>query len=182
MKERMTIKLLDVVGEPIAIGNEEGREAFQSLSKIVDEYPEQIIFEISLEGMSATDASFPRESVVKLAKSLRGEKAFFLTGFKNKDLIDNWSYGAEAKEQPLMVIDQEKHLWIGPAINSATKELLEFIYEQDSVTTSVIAEHFGVSVQNASGKLKKLFNQGFVFGRKEVAETGGLEFIYRPIK
>ncbi|MEH6472221.1 MAG: helix-turn-helix domain-containing protein [Halopseudomonas sp.] len=182
MNEPITIKLLDIVGDPIAIGNEEGREAFQSLSRTMDAHPEQIVFEISLDGMAATDASFPRESVVTLAKSLRGEKAFFLTGFKNKDLIDNWSYGAEAKEQPLMVLDQEKRLWIGPMVKSATKDLLDFIYDQDSVTTSMVAEHFDVSVQNASGKLKKLYNQGFIIGRKEIAESGGLEFIYRAIK
>lgn len=182
MKESKVIKLFDVVGSPIAIGNEEGRDAFASLSRIVDGHPEQDVFEISLEGMDATDASFPRESVVNLAKSLRGEKAFFLTGFKNKDLIDNWSYGAEAKEQPLMILDQGNRIWIGPEIKSATKDLLDFIYQQDSVTTAMIAESFDVSAQNASGKLKKLHNQGFIIGRKEVAESGGLEFIYRAIK
>ena len=182
MKESKVIKLCDVVGSSIAIGNEEGRDAFASLSRIVDGHPEQDVFEISLEGMDATDASFPRESVVNLAKSLRGEKAFFLTGFKNKDLIDNWSYGAEAKEQPLMILDQGNRIWIGPEIKSATKDLLDFIYQQDSVTTAMIAESFDVSAQNASGKLKKLHNQGFIIGRKEVAESGGLEFIYRAIK
>jgi hypothetical protein len=182
MKESKVIKLFDVVGSPIAIGNEEGRDAFASLARIVDGHPEQDVFEISLEGMDATDASFPRESVVNLAKSSRGEKAFFLTGFKNKDLIDNWSYGAEAKEQPLMILDQGNRIWIGPEIKSATKDLLDFIYQQDSVTTAMIAESFDVSAQNASGKLKKLHNQGFIIGRKEVAESGGLEFIYRAIK
>lgn len=182
MRESKVIKLFDVVGSSIAIGNEEGREAFLSLSRIVDEHPDQDIFEISLEGMEATDASFPRESVVNLAKALRGEKAFFLTGFKNKDIIDNWSYGAEAKEQPLMILDQRKHFWIGPAIKSGTKDLLDFIFDKNYVTTSAVAEHLDVSAQNASGKLKKLYNQGFILGKKEVAESGGLEFVYRAIK
>lgn len=182
MNEPTKIKLLDVVGHPIAIGNEEGREAFQLLSRIIDQNPDQNVFEISLDGITATDASFPRESVVNLAKALRGEKAFFLSGFKNKDLIDNWSYGAIAKEQPLMILDNSKLLWIGPTIKSATKELLDFIYSRDSVTTAMVADLLDVSVQNASGKLKKLYNQGFILGKKEIAESGGLEFIYRPIK
>lgn len=182
MNERIIIRLLEIVDSPIAIGNEEGREAFQALSRIIDENSEQSVFEISLDGIKATDASFPRESVVNLAKSLRGEKAFYLSGFRNKDLIDNWSYGAEAKEQPLMILSEGKRLWIGPEVKSATKDLLDFIYQQDSVTTAMIAESFDVSAQNASGKLKKLYNQGFIIGRKEVAESGGLEFIYRAIK
>ena len=131
MNERIIIKLLDIVGDDIAIGNEEGREAFQALSRIVNKNPEQTVFEISLDGISATDASFPRESVVNLAKSLRGEKAFFLSNFKNKDLIDNWSYGADAKDQPLLILDDGKQLWIGPRVKSATKKLLDFIYNQE---------------------------------------------------
>tara|TARA_B100000446_G_scaffold166387_1_gene169524 strand:+ start:627 stop:1175 length:549 start_codon:yes stop_codon:yes gene_type:complete len=182
MNERIVIKLLEVVGDPIAIGNEEGREAYKELSRIVDEHSDQVVFEISLDGMDATDASFPRDSVVALAKSLRGEKYFFVSGFKNKDLIDNWAFGAEAKEQPLIVHDGGKRIWLGPTVKSATKDLLDFIYDQDSVTTAKVAEHFDVSVQNASGKLKKLYNQGFILGKKEIAESGGLEFIYRPIK
>lgn len=182
MNELNIIKLRDVVGDSIAIGNEEGREVFQALSRIVDQNPNQDVFEISLDGITATDASFPRESVVNLAKALRGEKAFFLSGFKNKDLIDNWSYGAIAKDQPLMILSDSKSFWIGPAIKSVTKDLLDFIYSQDSVTTAMVADHFDVSVQNASGKLKKLYNQGFILGKKEVADSGGLEFIYRPIK
>lgn len=181
MSEKVTIKLLDIVGESVAIGNDEGREAYQALSRIVDQYPDQVVFEISLDGMDATDASFPRESVVSLAKALRGEKAFFLSGFKNKDLIDNWSYGAEAKEQPLLILDSGQRLWIGPKIKSATRELLNYIYDSQSVTTSMVAHHFDVSVQNASGKLKKLYNQGFIIGSKEVAESGGHEFVYHPI-
>ena len=81
-----------------------------------------------------------------------------------------------------MILDQGNRIWIGPEIKSATKDLLDFIYQQDSVTTAMIAESFDVSAQNASGKLKKLHNQGFIIGRKEVAESGGLEFIYRAIK
>lgn len=182
MNKKITIKLLDILEDPIAIGNEEGGEAYQALSRLVNQYPDQIIFEISLEGIDATDASFPRESVVSLAKSLRGEKAFFLTGFKNKDIIDNWSYGAEAKAQPLLILDSGRRFWIGSKVKSATLELLDYIYDQESVTTSMVANHFDVSAQNASGKLKKLHNQGFIVGKKEVAESGGHEFVYFPIK
>lgn len=182
MNQNVTIKLLEVVGDPVAIGNEEGREAYQALSRLVDAHIDQNVFEISLEGMDATDASFPRESVVSLAKSLRGEKAFFLSGFKNRDLIDNWSYGAEAKEQPLLILHEGKRLWIGPEVNSATLELLDYIYDRRVVTTSLVAEHLDISIQNASGKLKKLYNQGFILGKKEVASSGGYEFVYRAIK
>lgn len=182
MNKSNLIKLRDFLEEPIAIGNQEGREVYQALLKDIDKNPQISIFEISLAGVDATDASFPRESIVSLAKNLRGEKAFYLTNFKNKDLIDNWQYGAEAKEQPLLIHHESKKFWIGPKVNSATQELLDFIYEQQKFTTSLIANHFDVSIPNASMKLKKLFNQGYILGEKETASSGGHEFVYRPIK
>ena len=111
-----------------------------------------------------------------------GKKLFIKQILRNKDLIDNWQYGAEAKEQPLLIRHEDKQLWIGPKVNSATQELLDFIYEQPKVTTSLIANHFNVSIPNASMKLKKLFNQGYILGEKETASSGGHEFVYRPIK
>lgn len=182
MNKSNLIKLLDFLEEPIAIGNQEGREVYQALLANIDLFPNTSIFEISLAGVEATDASFPRESVISLAKNLRCEKGFYLTNFKNKDLLDNWRYGAEAKEQPMLVHHDDKKIWIGPKINSATQELLDFIYEQSRVTTSIIANHFDVSIPNASMKLKKLFNQGYILGEKETASSGGYEFVYRPIK
>lgn len=182
MTKKNFIELRKLVNSSVAFGNQEGREVYQAISMYIDEHPEYCIFEVSLRGIDATDASFPRESIVSLAKNFRGEKAFYLTNFKNKDLIDNWQYGAEAKEQPLLIRHEDKHLWIGPKVNSATQELLDFIYEQPRVTTSLIANHFDVSIPNASMKLKKLFNQGYILGEKETASSGGYEFVYRPIK
>jgi len=184
MNKPITIKLIDVVdGDARPFGNEDGREAFQKLATKINDHPSQSIFEISLEGIKATDASFPRESVVSLAKMHRSEKGFYLTHFGNKDLIDNWMYGAEAKDQPLTIIlDDGSHQWIGPEIKEATFSLLEFIYDQGVVTTSKVAEHFDISTQNASGKLKKLYNQGFILGSRQSAESGGHEFVYKAIK
>jgi predicted transcriptional regulator len=49
------------------------------------------------------------------------------------------------------------------------------------VTSSHVSKHFDISAQNASGRLKKLHATGLVLGQKEVAESGGLEFVYRSI-
>jgi len=40
----------------------------------------------------------------------------------------------------------------------------------------------GISVQNASTRLKKLVSQGYILRSEEVAESGGIEFIYQAIK
>ncbi|MFV5361139.1 DNA-binding protein [Acinetobacter oleivorans] len=182
MTKKNFIELRKLVNSSVAFGNQEGREVYQAISMYIDENPDYSIFEVSLRGIDATDASFPRESIVSLAKNFRGEKAFYLTNFKNKDLIDNWQYGAEAKEQPLLIHHEGKRIWIGPKITTSSQELLDYIYEQPNVTTSLIANHFDISIPNASMKLKKLFNQGYILGEKETASSGGHEFVYRAIK
>ena len=41
-----------------------------------------------------------------------------------------------------------------------------------------ITEH--ISIQHASGKLKALFNKGYLKRIETIAESGGIEHIYRP--
>ena len=176
------IKLIDLIGTNFAYGNEQGRKAYQNLSNELDKHPGEDIFGISLKGISATDASFPRESVISLIKSKKNEKGFYLLDFSSKDLMDNCDYAAKAKEQPVIVLVKDRYEVIGPALTTGAKELLEFIMKKGMTTTSIVAEKFGVSAQNASAKLKKLFTQGLIIGAKEAAETGGMEFIYRAIK
>ncbi len=163
-------------------GNRVGKEIYQKLLEIVESHPGQKVFEVSLAGIIATDSSFPRESIVSLAKQLRGERGFFLTGITSKDLIDNWSYAANAKDQPLVIWTGNSYELIGPTITSAARTLIEFVLSHGSVTASKVAQEHHISVQNASTKLKKLVNQGFILRSEEVAETGGVEYIYHSIK
>lgn len=50
------------------------------------------------------------------------------------------------------------------------------------VTTAEIADRLEISVQNASSKLKKLSAKGYISRCERVAESGGIEFVYRAIK
>lgn len=180
--ENIIIYLFDLIGGPTAFGNDEGREIFQKLSKELDAYPNKKIFGVSLKRITRTDASFPRESVISLAKAKRGEKGFYLMDFVSKDLMDNWDYAAKAKDQPMIVLAEDGYKVIGPDLYSGAIELLEYIMAEGVVTTSKVAAKFGLSAQNASGKLKKLHTFGLILGTKKVAESGGLEFVYKAIK
>lgn len=175
------MRLRDFTRDDHPFGNKQGREVLSLLSDYVDNNPSDI-YEISMEGIVATDASFPRESVISLVKLNKGEKGFFLSGAFTKDLLDNWHYAAIAKEQPLILKTQEGHSIIGPPLSKGAKELFEFIMKNGEITTSKVAQEFGVSAQNASAKLKKLFSTGLILGSKSVAESGGLEFVYRAIR
>ena len=56
--------------------------------------------------------------------------------------------------------------------------LIEFIKNKKEVSPAQAASFKDCNVNNASTKLKKLFEQGYLFRRESSNETGGLEYIY----
>lgn len=178
----IVVRLRDFTDGDRPFGNSQGKAVFRGLADFVESHPESRVFGVSLKGIEATDASFPRESVISLAKQLRGERGIFLMDLYNRDLIDNWSYAALAKEQPLVIWNGPDFEVIGPEINKATKTLVEYVLQKEAVTTSQVAADLGLSVQNASTRLKNLVLLGYLLRVEEVAESGGIEFQYLAIK
>ncbi|MCK5285340.1 MAG: hypothetical protein KAH64_03005 [Nitrosomonadaceae bacterium] len=176
------IYLHEYISGEYALGNNEGQKVFKEMQNYISSCPHQKIFGVSLKDIQATDASFPRESVVSLAKLYRGEKGFYLCDFYSEDIIDNWNYAAQAKGQSMIILSENGYNLIGPEITASAKSLLDFIMVEGVVTTAIVSTKLDVSIQNASAKLKKLFEQGLLLGSKETAESGGLEFVYKAIK
>lgn len=167
--------------EEILVGNALGRMVFDKLRSAIESKPTVQVFEVSLKNVRATDASFPRESVVSLAKQLRGEKGIFLSNFVSQDLLDNWDYAAKAKEQPMVVREGAAYRLIGPPLGSRSEEIFKLAMANATVTTSAVSAEFGITAQNASAALKKLHGLGLLLGNKEPAESGGLEYVYRAV-
>lgn len=176
------LSLLDFTDDDHPFGNVQGKECFRKLLDFIESHPQVKIFGISLSGIKATDASFPRESVVALAKQLRGDKGIFLQDLNSRDLIDNWRYAAQAKDQPLVIWNGEDFELIGPPISSSTEALVKYVIKRQSVTASKAASDFNISVANASTRLKRLVNDGYLMRSEETAESGGIEYTYRAIK
>ena len=182
MNQGLILNLRDILGDSTAFGNQEGRLVYQKLLSELDAHASKSIIGISLNGITRTDASFPRESVISLAKSRRGEKGFYLRDFFSEDLFDNWNYAALAKDQSMIVLTEPGYRLLGKDISNGLKKVLDFIMASGEVTTSIIANNFDVSSQNASAKLKKLLSLGLILSNRQTAETGGIEFIYKAIK
>ena len=176
------IALLDFTKNARPFGNIEGKEVFRKLLDFVEQNSNTEVFGISLDGIEATDASFPRESVISVAKQLRGEKGFYLTDLSNRDLIDNWSYAAKAKDQPLVIWTNSDFEIIGAELNKSTRDLVEYVLNKGSVLASQVASDLGLSVPNASTRLKNLVLQGFIRRTEDVADSGGIEYKYTAIK
>ncbi len=176
------VKLRSFTKNERPFGNLEGKDVFRKLSDFVEQNSGINIFGISLDGIEATDASFPRESVISLAKQLRGEKGFFLADLSNRDLIDNWSYASRAKDQPLVIWNGDDFEIIGPELSKSTRDLVEYVLHKGTVLASQVASDLELSVPNASTRLKSLVQQGYLLRSEDVADSGGIEYKYSAIK
>jgi len=177
------LNLIDFTnGNTHPFGNEQGREVFNKLKARIDLSPETSIFAISLNGIQMTDASFPRESVISIARMYRESKWFYLINVENLDILDNWDYAAKAKEQPLVFWDKEHYRLLGSTLTPSSEGLVDYVLTKGPVLVSQVAEELKISVQNASTRLKKLVNDGYILRKEAAAETGGIEYIYQTIK
>jgi hypothetical protein len=182
MNEKTKIQLRDFMSSDDGWGNDAGRALCSTLLNFVESHPECQIFEISLKKIKRTDASFPRESVAELARRFRKQLGFYLTDVENIDLLDNWDAAALKKEQPFFVWNEKGYTVIGPQPSSSNKVLIDYIVSRYETRTSDVVADLNIKVNNASMKLKQLWESGFILRREDAAETGGIEFVYHPIR
>lgn len=178
----ITVRLSNFMHSSDGWGHEEGREVGAKLLAVVEANPGIKVFRISMEGVARTDASFPRESVMEIARRYRTDKGFCLYALEDQDLLYNWSLAAEQKRQPVCVWNGNSHTFIGLPPSKGNVSILDYALYREAVRATDAAKDLGMKLPNASTKLKQLWDQGFLLRRDEVAESGGVEFTYYRIK
>jgi hypothetical protein len=172
-------KLLD---SSDAWGHDEGRKVYIKLLDCVEANAGSKIFRISLAGVERTDTTFPRESLMELAKRYRGDKGFCLYDLTNEDLIANWDSAAINKKQPIFIWSSDGYKLIGPALNKGYTAIFGLAQTRDCIRAIDAVKELGLGLSNASSKLKQLWEKGYLLRNEEVAESGGTEYIYYKIK
>jgi len=176
------VRLRDLMALEDAWGVEEGREVYRKLLERVEAHPSALIFRLSLAGVRRTDVSFPRESVVEIARRFRGQKGFCLWDVADENLLENWDAAAAKREQPLFVWNRKGYRLLGPTPSPGLSKVLNFAIEYESVTTAQIVNHFRWSPSNASNKLRSLTQSGYLLRREEAATSGGIEFLHYRVR
>lgn len=176
------IRLRDLMEDNDGFGREAGEALFNQLRKAVERYKANEIIQLSLSGVKRTDASFPRVSVISLGKLLKGKRGICLVGFENDDVLDNWGTAAEVENFPLLVWAGAKYRVLGPEPPEALKRIFEFVQEKDETFANEVAKKFNFSISNASNKLKKLFEEGYIWRNTRNAVSGGIEHVYVPMR
>lgn len=162
-------------------GSAAGKLAFQELNALIDAHPEASAFGISLDGIDYLDSCFARESIIKLAMLKRGRQGIFLSNLVSNDVRDNIDYAAQAMGQPLTVWEGTSASFIGLPMGSAATALISALQGVMRATTPQIAEKLGISIPNASTRLKRLVEQGYLIREEAAAKSGGIEHWYRII-
>lgn len=165
-------------------GRAAGRETHVRLVDFVEANPGVLIFRISNEGVRRIDISFASESVVELARRYRGKKGFCFVGLSDEDQRENWGAAAQRAGQPIMSWDETGRLIVlGPEPSSGNADAFAFALGRQEAKAAEYAGHRkNMSITNASSKFKQLWEQGFLLRRESAAESGGVEYVYLPIK
>lgn len=182
MNRSIMVRLRDFMDDQDGWGTEEGRVVHDKLLRFVEAHPAISLFKVSLDGVRRTDASFPRESVVEVARRYRKKMAFSLVDVDREDLLDNWDAAAQKKEQPIVAWTKRGHSVLGPKPSQGNIELLEFVLGRFETRASDAADALHLKLTNASTKLKLLWEQGYILRREETANTGGIEYVYSPTR
>lgn len=182
MKGEMAIRLRDLMDREDGWGTDEGQEVFMKLSRLIDQHPAMAIFRVSLDGVRRTDASFPRESVMEVARKFRKKVGLCLADVNNEDLLDNWDAAAVKKEQPMFVWFAKGYRLLGPQPSAGSVGVLKLVLGNMETRASDVSKEFSLKIANASMKLKQLWDQGFILRREDIADTGGIEYVYFPIR
>ncbi len=182
MKQKTSIKLRELMDRDDGWGTDEGHEVYLKLIRTVQRHPGTAIFVVSLEGVRRTDASFPRESVMEVARRYRKKAGICLVDVANDDMMDNWDAAAQKKEQPIFVWLNKAYRLLGPQPSAGNTEVLQFVVSRFETRASNVAKELSLKIANASMKLRQLWEQGFILRSEDVAETGGIEYTYFPVR
>jgi hypothetical protein len=178
----MEIQLTEKMRANEGWGHEMGLQLHNNLRNIVEAYPTEYIYTLSLSNLRRADASFCREGILALAKFYREKKGFCLVNISNEDLVENIDVAAIRYEQPITYWQSNSGHILGPQPSEGLREILAYVLSVAVTSTTEVATVFGLKSSNASNKLNQLWKAGYILRREKVAESGGLEHQYFRIK
>jgi hypothetical protein len=177
----MQISLLDLAQTDKLMGSDLGKNVCARLMDAIHSNPHVTHFALSVKGATWTDVTFARESVLRVANAYRGFKSFCLVDLKDTDQIDNWSYAADSKGQPIMSWFAKEFQILGCQLTNSSKKIVEYVLKKGSVTTAQVADAMDITIHNSSTTLKRLYTQGYLMRTDTSSSTGGREFLYHGI-
>lgn len=182
MNENISIiDLRDFTDGSNPYGTARGRKVHAQLIDFIDSKIKSKTIGISLKRIEGADVSFLRECLIYTFKRYAKQIAFFVRDIADEDIIDNLNGAALSGDYIVTCWTSNKCFFVGPKPSESSKALLDAVTQKRSATTVQIAQALDMSVQNASTRLKRLSEDGFLVRAEMTAESGGKEFVYHVI-
>ena len=176
------VEMINLMHRPEGWGRSHGRDVYQKLIGFIEGHAGVMVYKIKMGYIKRVDISFASETVIEVARRFRGLKGFCFINLLDEDMIENWAAAAERKQQPLMVWNNDRCRIIGVLPSPGNQQAFEFaLYRSRTTAADFALVNPGMSIANASNKYKQLWMQGFLLRRKEISDSGGLEFAYYRI-
>lgn len=173
-----TILMKDLAGTDFIYGAAAGAMVLEKLRAL--NMPDGTVLEVDFTDMRVIDPCFIRDGLASFLKIHCGSIGLFVTNVPNVDIVENAALGFKAKGLPMLMKSADGSGTVVAELTSSVKELIRITYGKKEMTTHQLAKELNVSAPNASAKLKKMFIQGLLLATKSTAESGGLEYLYRP--
>lgn len=177
-----TINLIDLrklMIEDIGWGVDNGREVHRHLERAISALPSCMVG-IDLSGIRQADVSFSREAIVETLRRFRPSHQFVLMNPQNEVVVENLEAALDRRGETVLLRERGGTIRpIGRDLGLGLRPLLETVIRLGRATSrDILAHHSGMSIQNASNKLKELWQLGLLRREETSAQSGGREWLY----
>lgn len=175
------LSLRSLMSGPEGLGSVAGRRLQPALiGKVVQsDVPEVVL--VSLSGIRHIDVTFARETIIAMVRYHLRHQGVCLTQITSDDVFDNVAAAAEVANVPVVIWRGEVAKIVGPQPAGGVAAALAVAMDQPKIRAAELAQTLGISLTNASSKLKQLWDGGYLMRDEVASATGGNEFVYTRI-
>lgn len=146
------------------------------------------ILECSFQDVDMCDVSFVDEFIINLQKYvLQHQNTVMIITNTNECVQENLEAALTLRNKQdqskicLLLYDNCKYRVFGD-LEKNLKETYDLIKNSDEISARIIAQKFGIEINSASNRLKKLFDLRLLLRREVIDESGRQHKYYLPTK
>ena len=168
--------------ERFFLTRENGSRAYPLLKEQLTRISKSEAFVLNFPPNQLIDSSFADETIIRLGEEiLEGkikDQALLLQGL-TEDSITNIESIISLRNLKLafLAVEPNKQWRCIGHLDPSLKEVLEILADSDYLTAPQLAESHNLAINNASNRLKRLYDRGLIRREYEVSEKG-LQYIY----
>lgn len=175
------IMLRSLTLNPECWGRAAGEKTGQVLVNRIAAAPPDHIWRLSLKGVTRLDVTFAASALVGVVQHFLSARSICLVEPENDDVAANIAAAAIQAGVPVTLWRGPAAKVLGPAPRAGASAALTFALARKQTLARDLAAAQGISITNASTRLRHLWEHGYLLRAEIAAPSGGSEFVYAPI-